>query len=325
VGDTVSAIQACGLTRRHGTVTAVDRVSFAVSHREIFGFLGPNGAGKTTTVRLLTGYLAPSEGTATLDGHDVVTDPLAARQRLGVVPESANVYVDLTVWQNVMLMAELYRMPRARRTHHGAALLELFGLADRKTDKGGTLSKGLRQRLMLCMALVGDPTIVFLDEPTSGLDVASARLIRETIARLNRERGLTVFLTTHNMEEANQLCHRVAIIHRGRIAAVDTPAALRATIEARRFVEATFAKPPVEVPALPAVRAVVEPFAGGCGVRIFAPEPGHAAQELAAWATARGLRLETICTQGPSLEDVFLSLTAGAPVPAEAPARAPEP
>ncbi|HEX9821354.1 MAG TPA: ABC transporter ATP-binding protein [Methylomirabilota bacterium] len=147
------AIEAHGLTRRYGLLLAVDHVSFTVRSGEIFGFLGPNGAGKSTTVRMLTGYLAPTEGTALLDGHDIVTDGLAARQRLGVVPEEASVYQDLTVWQNVMLMAELYGVPRARRTRHGSELLVVFGLDARRADKGRSLSKGLRQRLMLCMAL----------------------------------------------------------------------------------------------------------------------------------------------------------------------------
>jgi len=305
----VNAIEARGLTRRYGPLLAVDHVSFTVRAGEIFGFLGPNGAGKSTTVRMLTGYIAPSEGTALLDGHDIVRDGVAARQRLGVVPEEASVYQDLTVWQNVMLMAELYAVPRARRTRHGGDLLALFGLDARKADKGRSLSKGLRQRLMLCMALVGEPTILFLDEPTTGLDVASARLIRETVSRLNREQGLTVFLTTHNLEEANELCHRVGIIHRGRLAVVDTPYALRGTIEARRSVEVTFAEPLEIMPEIDDPEVEVEPFAGATGVRIFTRAPGRIAQEIGVWATRQGLRIESIATRTPSLEEVFLAVT----------------
>ncbi len=309
-GTNPIAIEAQGLTRRYGPTTAVDHVSFSVRRGEIFGFLGPNGAGKSTTVRMLTGYVAPSEGTATLDGHDILTDALAARQRVGVVPEEASVYQDLTVWQNVMLMAELYTVTRARRNRYGLDLLTLFGLAERKSDKGRNLSKGLRQRLMLCMALVGEPAILFLDEPTTGLDVASAHVIRETIGRLNRERGLTVFLTTHNLDEANELCHRVAIIDRGRLAAVDTPQALRGTIEARRSVEVIFAEPLTALPEINDPAAETEPFAGGTGVRIFTGTPGRAAQEIGVWATRHGLRIESIATRAPSLEDVFLAITA---------------
>jgi ABC-2 type transport system ATP-binding protein len=305
----VNAIEARGLTRRYGPLLAVDHVSFPVPSGEIFGFLGPNGAGKSTTVRMLTGFVAPSEGTALLDGHDIVTDGLAARRRLGVVPEEASIYQDLTVWQNVMLMAELYGVPRARRTRHGDELLTRFGLDGRKADRGRSLSKGLRQRLMLCMALVGEPAILFLDEPTTGLDVASARLIRETVSRMNRERGLTVFLTTHNLEEANELCHRVAIIHRGRLAAVDTPQALRGTIEARRSVEVTFAEPLDVLPEIDDPAGEMESFAGGTGVRIFTRAPGRTAQEIGVWATQHGLRIESIATRAPSLEEVFLAIT----------------
>ena len=309
----MNAIEVRGLSRRYGTVLAVDHVSFAVRRGEIFGFLGPNGAGKSTTVRMLTGYVPPSEGSALLDGHDIVTDVLAARRRLGVVPEEANVYVDLTVWQNVMLMAELHGVGRNERTRRGAELLDLFGLAERRRDKGRVLSKGLRQRLMLCMALVSEPAILFLDEPTSGLDVASARLIRDTIARMNHERGTTVFLTTHNLEEANELCQRVAIIHRGRIAAIDTPQALRGAIESRRSVDVVFAEPPEAPPPVSDPTALVETIAAGAGVRVYTRAPGTAAREIATWATVRGLRIESINTRGPSLEDVFLSLTAPTP------------
>ena len=150
----MDAIEVRGLTRRYGALLAVDHVSFAVRRGEVFGFLGPNGAGKSTTVRMLTGYVPPSDGSALLDGHDIVTDGLAARRRLGVVPEEANVYVDLTAWQNVMLMAELHGVPRTERTRRGTELLDLFGLSERRQDRGRVLSKGLRQRLMLCMALV---------------------------------------------------------------------------------------------------------------------------------------------------------------------------
>ena len=315
----MNAIEARGLTRRYGSLLAVDRVSFAVRRGEIFGFLGPNGAGKSTTVRMLTGYVSPSEGSALLDGHDILTDSLAARARLGVVPEEANVYVDLTVWQNVMLMAELHGVSRTERTRRGMALLELFELAERRGDRGRALSKGLRQRLMLCMALVSEPAILFLDEPTTGLDVASARLIRDTIARMNRERGTTVFLTTHNLEEANQLCHRLAIIHRGRIAAIDTPQALRGAIESRRSVDVVFTAAPHATPAVSDPDAVIETFAGGAGIRVYTPMPGAAAQEVATWATECGVDIESISTRGPSLEDVFLSLTATAASPREGP------
>lgn len=304
-----NAIEVRNLTRLYGNLVAVDHIDFTVRPGEIFGFLGPNGAGKTTTVRMLTGYIPPSAGTALVNGYDAVTEPIAARQDLGIVPEDANVYVDLTVWQNVMLMAELHGVPRARRRRRGGELLDLFDLGDRRKHKGRTLSKGLRQRLMLCMALVSDPTILFLDEPTTGLDVASRRLIREFVVRMNREREITVFLTTHNIEEADQLCHRVAIINQGRIAAIDTPEALRGAFESRRSVEVTF---PGKPPGPQKLRELsedteVKEIAGG--FRVYSREPGRLAQEIVSRANAKGLRIQTIRTLGPSLEEVFLHIT----------------
>jgi ABC-2 type transport system ATP-binding protein len=303
-----AALVAAGLTRRFGERLAVDNLSFAVEHGEVFGFLGPNGAGKTTTARLLTGFLRPTAGQAWVAGYNMARHPSAARRRMGVVPEEANAYADLTVWQNVMLMAELHGVPKAVRTARARELLETFDLAERSRQKGRQLSKGLRQRLMLCMALVSDPDILFLDEPTSGLDVASTRLIRGVIARLNRERGMTIFLTTHNMEEADQLCHRVAIIDRGRLAAIDAPTALRQRIEARQSVEVRFTRPGVTAEdLLPGHALAVTPLADG--FRVFTTEPGTLAQEIVQRAAARDLRIARINTLSPTLEDVFLSLT----------------
>ena len=307
-----TAIEARELVRRYGDVLAVDRVSFAVPRGEVFGFLGPNGAGKTTTVRMLTGVIEPTAGTAVVDGRDVVTEAVASRQRLGIVPEEANVYVDLTVWQNLMLMAELYGVGRARRRERAEQLTELFGLAERRGKKARSLSKGLRQRLMLCMAMVSDPVILFLDEPTTGLDVASARLIRELIARENRERGTTVFLTTHNIQEADEVCSRIAIISGGRIAAIDTPEALRDSVEASRSVEVTFAGDAADAPDFSGIEAVEEVKRLARGVRLNTRSPGPVAQEVACIARDRGLVIETLVTREPSLEDVFVHITGAA-------------
>ena len=305
-------IEVRGLTRKYGDLVAVDRIDFAVNRGEVFGFLGPNGAGKSTTVRMLTGYIPPTAGAITIAGYDLLSRPTVARQLLGVVPEEANVYADLTVWQNVMLMAELHGLPKERRTLNGKELLELFGLAERTKQTGRELSKGLRQRLMLCMALVSEPDILFLDEPTSGLDVASSRLIREVITRMNRGKDMTVFLTTHNIEEADELCHRVAIINKGRIAAIDTPQSLRATLRSRRSVEVRFAEGPVPSAEMLDFGVGAETIQLAHGFRIFDAEPGHIAQELANRATTQGLHIEYLSTLEPSLEEVFVHITSKA-------------
>ena len=317
-GTAEPVIEACGLTRRYGERLAVDRVDFTVPYGEVFGFLGPNGAGKSTTVRMLTGYVPPSAGTARLAGYDIAKDPVAARAHIGVVPEEANVYADLTVWQNVMLMAELHAVGRRRRTERGAEVLGLFGLTGRERQKGRDLSKGLRQRLMLCMALVGDPKILFLDEPTSGLDVASVHAIREVVLRMNRERGTTVFLTTHNIEEAGDLCHRVAIINQGRLAAIDTPQRLQGAIESRRSVEVRFAAPGVASAEVLPDAAATEVVPLSDGFRAYAADPGRLAQEIASRAAAKGIRIAALNTFAPSLEEVFLHITRRAAAGTEA-------
>jgi len=301
-------IQAVELTRRFGQLTAVDHISFEVAEGEVFGFLGPNGAGKTTTVRMLTGVIEPTEGTATVRGHDVTKEALRAREHIAVVPEQANVYVDLTVWENVMLMAELHGVPRRERIDRGERLLEMLGLWDRKDQRAKQLSKGLRQRAMLCSALISEPQVLFLDEPTVGLDVRSAALIRRVILELNRD-GLTVFLTTHNMDEAGQLCSRVAIINEGRIVAVDTPEALRARVRHGQRVEARFegTQPPLAALAeLPGVSKVT--VSGGL-YRLLSETPGLVAAGLGRLASERGWQVAELCTRRPSLEEVFLQLT----------------
>jgi len=306
--DNRVAIEVRGLSKRFGQVQAVAGVDFEVLRGELFGFLGPNGAGKTTTVRMLTGVLEPSGGTAAIEGHDIRTDALLSRAHLGIVPEEANVYLDLSVWQNLMLMAELHGVPRRQWVREGQRLLEVLGLAERKSHKARTLSKGLRQRLMLCTVLVTGPDILFLDEPTTGLDVQSARLIRQTVRERNRE-GLTVFLTTHNMREAEEMCSRVAIINQGHIVGIGTPERLRSAMRSSQYLEVALASGqvrPSELERLPgASRVSVE----GNRVRLYGEQPGQLAIEVARLAEAKGLQIAHLCTRKPSLEDVFLYFT----------------
>jgi ABC-2 type transport system ATP-binding protein len=303
-----TVIDVRGLTRRFAQLTAVDGVSFQVEQGEVFGFLGPNGAGKTTTVRMLTGVLEPSEGTATIEGHDIRAEALLSRAHLGIVPEEANVYVDLSVWQNVMLMAELHGVPRRERIENGDRLLESLGLADRKKQKARALSKGLRQRLMLCAALVTGPEILFLDEPTSGLDVQSARLMREIVRERNRK-GLTVFLTTHNMDEAEEMCSRLAIINKGRIAAVDTPDGLRGVVRSRQYAEVVFEGGTPDARDLEAIPGVAQVSAKAGRFRLYTETPGRVAAETVRLADTKGWEIADICTRKPSLEEVYIHIT----------------
>ena len=303
-----TVIEVKGLTRKFGHMVAVDHVEFGVYQGETFGFLGPNGAGKTTTVRMLTGVIDPTEGTASIQGHDISKEPLLSRAHIAVVPEEANVYLDLSVWQNLMLMAELYGVARHRRLQEAERLLDALGLADRKKQKARVLSKGLRQRLMLCAALVTGPEVLFLDEPTSGLDVQSARLIRQIVSELNRS-GLTVFLTTHNMSEADEMCSRVAIIDKGCIAAVDTPEKLRSIMSSRKYVEVCFAGAAPEHNELESLPGVSKIDADNRTFRLYSKLPCQVVTEVVRLADSRGLEITDLGNHKPSLEDVFLHLT----------------
>lgn len=303
----VYAIRAQDLAKFYGPLHAVDGVSFVVKKGEIFGFLGPNGAGKTTTVRMLTGVLPPTRGEAEVLGYDMKRDRIFAKYRSGVVPEMANAYPDLSVWDNLMLMGELYGVPRSKRRERGEELLSIFDLKEKRGQKAKALSKGLRQRLLIAMALVHEPELLFLDEPTSGLDVRSARSIRELLVSINRD-GSTVFLTTHNIEEANQLCHRVAMLRKGRIAAAGAPHELRSTFQRVQSVEVSFDQD-VEASSLSAIEGVRSTIPQGRGFRLLTDSPTEVASEVVELARGKGWKILSLEIKGPTLEDVFLEVT----------------
>ncbi|MBU7036132.1 MAG: ATP-binding cassette domain-containing protein, partial [Theionarchaea archaeon] len=234
-------IEVTQLTKVFDTTRAVDAVSFTVSREEIFGLLGPNGAGKTTTIRMLTGILKPTEGHARIGGYDIQEHPLEAKQLMGIVPEMANAYVDLSPWRNLLLMGELYGIPRKEREKKAGSLIDLFALSEKMHHRVRTLSKGMHQRVTVAMALMNTAQVLLLDEPTSGLDVESARLIRDII-RTSREEGTAVLLTTHNLQEADELCSRIAIMNHGKIMAVERPENLKRAIKCSTSVEVAFAQ-----------------------------------------------------------------------------------
>ena len=309
MGQVADAIEVAGLTKRFGDLLAVDRVSFSVRKGEIFGFLGPNGAGKTTTVRMLTTLLAPSDGTAVIEGCDILRDPYGVRENIGVVPETSNVYVELSAWDNLMFSAELYGVPRSARSKRSRELLELLGLWERRRSRALDFSKGMRRRLTIAMALVHSARVLFLDEPTSGLDVQSSILIRNLIRSLH-DKGATVFLTTHQMEEASQMCDRVAIIDRGKLACVDAPERLRQTIESVRSV-AVSCTPMDEAlcEEMGCLEGVIEWRRDGDKLRLFTSDPGALVPLVVDLTRRHGARLVSLNTLGPSLEDVFVRVT----------------
>ena len=222
----VPAILAHGLRKVYGEHVAVKGVDLAVRQGEIVGFLGPNGAGKTTTIKMITGLVQPTAGSAAILGHDIQRDAIAAKARFGYVPDTPNLYGKLKGWEFLRFMARLYRVPTDRAERRAAELLRLFDLSEAASDLIEGYSHGMSQKMALAGALVHDPQVLFLDEPTVGLDPKSARLIKDLLGQL-RSRGVAVFLSTHILEIAERMCDRVVIINKGEIVAAGTLAELR--------------------------------------------------------------------------------------------------
>ena len=267
-----NAVEVTNLTKQFNSLVAVDNISFEVKKGELFGFLGPNGAGKTTTIRMLTGVIKPTNGSASIFGYDVIKQGLKTRQLMGIVPEMSNAYVDLSAWNNLMLIGGLYGVSKKQRTERAINLLKKFELYERRKQFVKGFSKGMKQKLLLCMALISEPQILFLDEPTSGLDVESQRLIKDTIREFNANEA-TVFLTTHNMDEANQLCDRIAIINHGKIAKIDSPERVRLQSSGLQTIEVSFDKP-VNTEDLVRLQSVNEAKKIGDKLRLYVDETG---------------------------------------------------
>lgn len=302
-----SVIKAQNLTKIYDSFTAVDGVSFEVKKGEIFGFLGPNGAGKTTTVRMLTGIIRPDQGESVIMGYDIQKEPLKAKQNIGVVPETSNAYVDLSAWQNMILMSELYGIPRKTAEERSKNILEKMGLYQRKDDKVKGFSKGMKQRLILAMALVNDPELLFLDEPTSGLDVQSTRLIRKILQEFPQN-GKTIFLTTHNMDEASHLSDRVAIINHGKIAAIDRPEKLKNQIKNLHSVKVSFDEA-VNLENLTKIPHVNDLKKEGDNLIISTDNVSDLITSLTSFAESKNINIMSLNTMAPSLEEVFIQLT----------------
>ena len=305
-----NAIEVENLTKYYGDYLAVDHIDFRVRQGEIFGFLGPNGAGKTTTQRMLTTLLSPTEGQILINGHDLSSDSYLAKRQIGLVPEESNVYTELTAWDNLMFTASLYRVPRSERANRAQELLETFGLWEKRDVKVENFSKGMRRRLSIAMAIIHKPALLFLDEPTPGLDAQSTRAIQTIIRQLNDE-GTTVFMTTHQIEEANQLCGRVAIILQGKIAAIDTPERLKANFQRVQSVEVAFDpynQAQMELADIPGVNTLIKI---GDKWRLYTEDPSALLPHIIQYAETHDLRVVSLNTLSPSLEDVFLEITGG--------------
>jgi ABC-2 type transport system ATP-binding protein len=302
-------IVADGLTRRFGEVVAVDHLSLEVRSGEIFGFLGHNGAGKTTSVRLFNGILAPSDGQARVLGLRPMLDGPSLRRRTGVLTETPSLDERLTGRENLAIYADLYNVPEAAVASRVREMLESFDLADRADQKVGDYSKGMKQRMALARALLHQPELLFLDEPTSGLDPVAARHVHELILQLSHEEEHTVFLCTHNLIEAQNLCDRVAVLEHGKLVAVGTPRELARQLDRRLRLEIEVA--PDGLPAaLEIVKARLAPAepAQDRGVITVAGADRESIPGLIAALAGAGVKIYRVTPQEPSLEDVYFAL-----------------
>jgi ABC-2 type transport system ATP-binding protein len=232
-GPRKPAIDVRDIVKRFGDFTAVDGISFSVTHGEIFGLLGPNGAGKSTLIRMMVTLLPPTSGTALINGFDVVKEANQVRHAIGVIPQAMTTDLELSVEENLLIFAKLYGVSKAKRARLIPELLEAVELSQWVNKPVKNLSGGMRRRVEIARGLVHEPRVFFLDEPTTGLDPVSRTAVWEMLQKVKGERDLTVLLTTHYMDEADRLCDRLAIVDHGKLVALDTPAALKASIPGR--------------------------------------------------------------------------------------------
>ena len=302
----MAAIEVHELTRRFGAFTAVDRLSFDVQPGEIFGFLGANGAGKSTTIRMLCGLLRPTSGTALVGGIDVSEDPEGVKRRIGYMSQRFSLYERLTIDQNIQFFAGIYGLRGRAFEERRRFVLDMAGLQGREHSRTSELAGGWRQRLALGCAILHQPPIIFLDEPTGGVDPLSRRQFWDLIGALSQS-GTTVLVTTHYLDEAEH-CHRLAIIHAGRLAALGTASALKERFAARPIIEVQSNDPVAVMTALEAMPQIEKTSLFGTAVhavlRDNVADPGALATAL----TASGHHVRSVSRVSASLEDVFLDV-----------------
>jgi ABC-2 type transport system ATP-binding protein len=306
----MNAIDVRNIVKKFGDFTAVKGISFAVDEGEIFGLLGPNGAGKSTLIRMLVTLLQPTAGTALINGFDVIRESDGVRQSIGVIPQAMTSDLELSVEENLLIFAKLYSVPRARRERLISDLLEAVELTQWRTAQVKNLSGGMRRRVEIARGLVHEPRIFFLDEPTTGLDPVSRVAVWEMLARIKKERNLTILITTHYMDEADKLCDRIAIVDHGELKALDSPLKLKASIPGKNSLEVSFDGAPEGWPQrieqLPGVESVtahdnIFRIATGNG-----PSTTLALMELAA---ASAVTVASLSVQSTTLDDVFVHYT----------------
>jgi len=303
---TRDVVQTSALTKRFGSLVAIDHMDLSVKSGEIFGFLGPNGAGKTTTVRILCGLMAPTSGNATVVGHDVVKEPEEVKQRIGYMPQAYGLYDDLTVEENLEFFGSVYRVPRDERRNRADEILQLVRLEEFRRHYAGQLSGGMKRRLSLAVSLIHNPELLILDEPTAGIDPPLRRIFWEYFRQLNK-RGVTFFINTHYMDEA-ELCDRLALISYGRLVAVGTPTELKRKAIGGERVELVTADPSRTDAILKDSELVRDISISDGGIQLIVDEAASAIPKLTSLLRERGVDVLQIRQLQPSLEDVFIKL-----------------
>jgi len=310
-GETVTdseaaiAVKLHALGKRFGDFIAVNRLDLDIRRREIFGFLGPNGAGKSTTIRMLCGLLAPSAGSGTVAGFDIVAEPERIKEQIGYMSQKFSLYEELTVEENIDFYAGIYKLPVGRRRERKEWVIAMAGLAAHRQALTATLSGGWKQRLALGCAILHEPPIIFLDEPTAGVDPLSRRSFWALIYQL-ADAGVTVFVTTHYMDEA-EYCDRLGLIYRGELIALGTPEELKAAM-AEELVEVACARPQEALALLEALPETRHAALFGRGLHVVVDHAEQAIPLIAASLEAANLPPERLERIVPSLEDVFVSL-----------------
>jgi len=297
------------LTKSYGPTLAVDHLSFEVKQGEVFGFLGPNGAGKTTTIRMMVGLTQPSSGTAWIAGRDILKEPVEVKETIGLVPETSNLYGELTSLENLIYQAELYGIARRERRDRALQLLDEFGLKEHEEKPFQKLSRGLKRRLTIAAALIHQPKILFLDEPTTGLDVMSARGLRKLILD-SKKKGLTIFLTTHYIPEAENLCDRIAIIVKGKIRIIDTPENIKAQAKETEILEIRLDRISEDLKGLlVSLDGVEKILIDENRLRFHTRRLDQVTSPIIRSLEGHGAKIQSINTLTPSLEDAFVRIT----------------
>jgi ABC-2 type transport system ATP-binding protein len=297
------------LSHQFGAVKALDGLSYAVEEGEVFGMLGPNGAGKTTSIRILNGVLSPSHGTVKVFGLDAAVSGCDIRRRTGVLTETPSIYERLSGRENLTIFGGLYGIAQNRLAGQVDQILEQFGLTDRADDKAGGYSKGMKQRLALGRAFLHEPQILFLDEPTSALDPEAARQVTESIEQISHQRGRTVFLCTHNLDEAQRLCDRVAVLNKGRLLAVGTQEELSRTLWQGAWVEINLDAdlPDDAAASLNALPFILKLESGPCVLTVKVGSI-HQVPELVAALAGHGARILQVNPRKHTLEDIYFAV-----------------